>query len=93
VPEITRDAVLTRAPDVIAVRVGEVMVLHDPRGDRYVRLNRTGELVWDCLADGRSVTELADVLSTRYGVPTQVARQDVEHLVADLLARGMLATA
>jgi Coenzyme PQQ synthesis protein D (PqqD) len=84
---------LTRAPDVIAVHVGEVLVLHDPLGDAYVRLNKSGELLWECLAEPRSVRELAGVLAERYGLPPERTLGDAERLVRDLLARGMVAIA
>ena len=83
-------AALVRAPDVLAVHVGETMVLHDPRSDRYVSLNGSGELLWELLSSARSVQELTDALGQRYGIPATQARQDVERLVGDLLERGML---
>lgn len=89
-PGASLDGVVVRPPDVIAVRVGDVMVLHDPRSDRYVRLNRTGELLWDYLSRGRSVRDMAAMLAARYGVPIARAQQDVQRLVGDLLARGLL---
>lgn len=83
--------VLTRAPEVIAVHVGEVLVLHDPLGDAYVRLNESGELLWECLAEPCSVRALAGVLADRYGLPAKEALDDAARLSRDLLARGMLA--
>ena len=85
--------VLTRAPEVIAVHVGEVLVLHDPLGDTYARLNESGELLWDCLAEPRSVQELAGVLAERYGLPAERMLGDAERIARDLLARGMVAIA
>jgi Coenzyme PQQ synthesis protein D (PqqD) len=81
---------LTRAPEVIAVHVGEVLVLHDPLGDAYVRLNKSGELLWECLAEPRSVRELAGLLAERYGLPAQRALGDAGRLAGDLLARGIV---
>ena len=85
--------VLTRAPDVIAVHVGEVLVLHDPLGDAYVRLNDSGELLWECLAEPRSVRDLAGALGERYRLPAERTLDDAERLARDLLARGMVAIA
>ncbi len=85
--------VLTRAPDVIAVHVGEVLVLHDPLGDAYVRLNKSGELLWECLAEPRSVRDLAGALAERYRLPAERAMGEAERLAGDLLARGMVAIA
>ncbi len=81
---------LVRAPDVIGVHVGSELVLHEPRGDRYVHLNESGELLWDHLAEPRSVQELALKLSGRYGLPMAQAMCDVERLAGALLARAML---
>jgi len=83
--------VLSRAPEVIAVHVGEVLVLHDPLGDAYVRLNESGELLWECLAEPCSVRELAGVLGDRYGLSAERTLDDAARLARDLLARGMLA--
>ena len=85
--------VLMRAPDVISVHVGEVLVLHDPLGDAYVRLNESGELLWESLAEPRSVCELAGVLAEHYRVPAERTLGDAERLARGLIARGMLAIA
>lgn len=84
---------LTRAPEVVAVHVGEVLVLHDPLGDAYVRLNESGELLWESLAEPRSVRELAGVLAEHYEVPAERTLGDAERLARGLLVRGMVAIA
>ena len=81
---------LARTDGVIDAHVGEVLVLHDPSGDRYVRLNQSAEVVWTRLAQPCTIGELARALSLRYGVELRRALADVEQLVAALLERGML---
>ena len=81
---------LARTDGVIDAHVGEVLVLHDPSGDRYVRLNHSAEVLWARLAQPCSIGELARALSRRYGVELRRALADVERLIAALLERGMI---
>ncbi len=92
-PAIEGGTVLVRAPEVIAVHVGEVMVLHDPCSDSYVRLNASGKLLWERLSEPCSLRELGAALAERYGLEAVRAMDDAGRLTAELLARGMVSVA
>jgi hypothetical protein len=83
------------SPDVILTRLadGTGVLLH--LGTKfYFALNATGVVVWEALAAGQPVDadRLADLLVERFsGVDRAGARADVEALLRDLAAEGLLA--
>jgi hypothetical protein len=87
---LAEDAVLNRAPDVIAVHVGETLVLHETTADAYMRLNDSAAVVWTKLSTPSSPRELAVELARRYDLPPDRALRDVERLISALLERRAL---
>ena len=83
-------AVFSRAPEVVDARVGDVVVVLDPDTDRYARLNATAALIWEQLERPRELSALAEALASRYGLPGDVARRQVEELITSLLDRGVV---
>jgi hypothetical protein len=83
------------SPDVILTRLadGTGVLLH--LGTKfYFALNASGVVVWEAISAGRpaDAEALADLLVERFaGVDRPRARADVEALLADLAAEGLLA--
>jgi hypothetical protein len=83
------------SPDVILTPLadGTGVLLH--LGTKfYFALNATGVVVWEALAAGEpaDADRLADLLAERFsGVDRATARADVEALLRDLAAEGLLA--
>jgi hypothetical protein len=46
--------------------------------------------VWNLLDEPRSVDELSTVLAAAYGTPQATIARDVEALLGDLVARGVV---
>ena len=65
-------------------------VLHDPRSDRYVRLNPTAAFLWAELEVPRSLSDLAACLVGRYGLDSGSAQRDVTVLAQELVRRGVI---
>jgi hypothetical protein len=80
---------ITRTPEVIAVPVGDELLLHDIATDRYVRLNASAAAVWDDLARPLTVAEIGEALADRYGLAPEAAAGDARLVVTDLVARGL----
>lgn len=64
--------------------------LLDTNGGVYYSLNPSGATVWQALAEPRGVDELTAVITGEYDVADEVARRDVEALLADLGQRGLV---
>ena len=68
---------------------GQVVAI-DVSSREYLALNRTGACVWPALAEGSTVPDLVRLLIERFEVDEPQATHDVELLIADLRARGLL---
>lgn len=83
------------SPDVLLTRLadGTGVLLH--LGTKfYFALNRSGVVVWEAIAGGKAADPdaLADLLVARFsGVARAEARADVESLLRELAAEGLLA--
>jgi hypothetical protein len=64
------------------------IVMLDPETDRYLRLNATGRLIWEALAEPATVADLARVLSERSAVSTDRAEADAVAFVEGLIEFG-----
>ena len=60
----------------------------DPEGDRYLRLNETGGMLWEALAEPRTVAELATHLAEQTGIERERAANDAAAFVQALLDLG-----
>ena len=81
-------------PDYITSEVvdGEALVL-DQREDLLYEFNRVATHVWCALAEGIGMQALMEGMLRKYEASEEAVRQDVEILVADLEAKGLLVTA
>jgi len=57
---------------------------------RYFTMNRTGELVWACLAEGSTAKEIADWLASAGGVGRDVVLADVTAFLETLSSERMI---
>jgi hypothetical protein len=68
---------------------GEAIIINLATG-MYYSLTGTGGEAWALLESGRTLSEIAEHLSRRYGVPLGQAREDVERLAGDLIAEKLV---
>jgi Coenzyme PQQ synthesis protein D (PqqD) len=68
---------------------GETVLL-DPVGDRYLRLNSSGAVLWDLLAEPRLPQDLARALAERHGLAAEVAARDAGAFLDALRARALV---
>jgi Coenzyme PQQ synthesis protein D (PqqD) len=64
------------------------VVMLDPRTDRYLRLNATGKVIWEGLAEPATVAELAQVLAEQTGVDIDRAEADAASFIEGLVELG-----
>jgi hypothetical protein len=69
---------------------GDDVVVLDLQGSVYLRLNGSGRVLWERLAEGATEDDLAAALVGTYGIDLERATADVDGFLADLRQRGLL---
>ena len=69
---------------------GDYIVVIDLAGPVELRLNRSGRVLWQALAESATERELVSVLVDTFGVDQHRAATDVAAFVADLRARKLV---
>lgn len=78
------------SPDVVARQVGdETVILHLGSGT-YFGLDSAGARMWQLMGEGKSLTEICDVMLDEYDVSREQLERDVTGFVEDLLAQGLI---
>ncbi|SFS13749.1 Coenzyme PQQ synthesis protein D (PqqD) [Granulicella pectinivorans] len=78
--------------DVRCVQDQDGALILDIRADRFFSLNPTATLIWNRLAAGASVTEIAHTLSRETGIDEETALTDTRECVAALTDHCLLMT-
>jgi hypothetical protein len=81
---------LIKNRDVIAQRVQLETVLFEMNSGHYYSLNELGAKTWELLDGNRTVREIAECLASEYDAPADLIEPDIESLLKDLLACGLL---
>ena len=79
--------------DVMARQVGDETVLLDLASGNYYGLDPVGARMWQLLSDGKTLVQACDVLLAEYDVTRDALERDIERLVAELGAKGLLTLA
>ena len=70
--------------------VGEDVVILDLQESVYLKLNGSGRVLWEALADSRTESELVAALVGTFGIDEDRATSDVTSFVAQLRGRGLI---
>lgn len=65
-------------------------MLVDLKSDVYYYLNGVGTVAWEHLDGSKTGEEIVQVLFEEFDAPLETIRQDVEQLLTDLLAMGLV---
>ena len=76
--------------DVVAREVGEETMLLNLASGTYFGLDPVGGRFWQLLEEGQSATEARDALLQQYDVAPEELDRDLEKLLADLAAHGLV---
>jgi Coenzyme PQQ synthesis protein D (PqqD) len=79
-----------RQGDLTWQRAGDDVVVLDLVGSVYLKLNGSGRLLWETLAEPTTERALVAALMEHYGIDESRAAADVTAFLDDLRARGML---
>ena len=78
-------------PDhVVAKLIGDELVLLDLAGGTYFGLNAVGADMWRMLADGKSLPDVVDAISSEYDVDRSVLETDLRELLSALCDKGLV---
>ena len=70
----------------IVVALGEASKIFNG----MIKLNDTGRLIWDMLAEGKTKDEIADRFAAEYDVAREVAENDIGAFIETLQGAGIL---
>ena len=70
--------------------IGDEVVILDLEGSVYLKLNGTGRVLWERLAESCTDSELVEALVDRFGIDEDRAAADVAGFLAELRRRNLL---
>ena len=77
------------SPNIIwSILDGEALIL-DTLSGNYFSLNPVATEIWRCLQHGDSVTDLVEMIASKYRIEKERIRQDVNELLGELRAEGL----
>jgi hypothetical protein len=79
---------VARKEGLIVESLSGQTVMLDPEGDRYLRLNETGGMLWEALAEPRTIAELGHRLAGEAGIDPERAAADAKAFARGLLEAG-----
>ena len=88
--EINTESRLSIPPQVMSRLVGDETVLLDMSTGIYFGLDGVGQRIWESVADGKTVGQIAATIANEYDVDPARAETDVIEFVGELLERGLL---
>ena len=78
------------SPDTVSRRLGDTAVLIRLTTNRIYELNATGARLWDLLQTQQTLDEVVESLSAEFEGPREAIRADVEDLLRQLTAEGLV---
>lgn len=86
-------AVLQANPEFTVASMTDGAIVLDTRTGDCFELNQTGASIWTRMKSGRTGREVLAALTAECAAPAAQIEADLRALLADFLARGMLAPA
>ncbi|MBE9041280.1 lasso peptide biosynthesis PqqD family chaperone [Oscillatoriales cyanobacterium LEGE 11467] len=87
---ITQQSVVTIAPDRLASELEGEMVVLDLKSGAYYGLNEVGTDIWKAIEEPKSVSEVIEIVVTKYDVEKEQCKQDTIALLQELEATGLI---
>jgi hypothetical protein len=81
------------APDHLSTRLDDDVVILGLRDSIYYGLSGAGARVWDLLRSERTRDDIVAAIVAEYDVTAEAAAADIDALLAELHARGLIAIA
>lgn len=87
---LTDDSVVVASDRVMGAGLDGEYVMLDPDSGCYYGLNEVGTCVWEFVRQPRRFADAVAHVCERFDVPRDECREDLERLLADLTARGLV---
>jgi hypothetical protein len=81
---------ITTAPDVMLRIIGDEAVILNLKSELYLGLNPVGTRIWTVLHDAPSIQSAYESLLAEFDVEPERLRQDMDELLDQLLAQGLI---
>lgn len=78
------------AEGVVWTRVEAEIIAIDPQSERFFGVQGAGLTVWEALVAGTTRAEAVAAVTTRYAVSEERAAADIDRLLGELAARGLI---
>jgi hypothetical protein len=78
------------SPEVISQEVSGETVLLDLNSENYFGLDEVGTRIWQLVQQSATLQEVYDTLLAEYEVEPAVLLQDLDRLLADIQAAGLV---
>ena len=88
---MTPETQLSIPPQVMSRLVDDETVLLDLESGMYFGLDGVGKRIWESVADGKSLGDIAVIITDEYEVDEEQALKDVIEFASNLVERGLLA--
>lgn len=76
--------------DVVALELGDGMILHDQISGNYFSLDRVGVFVWKKISgSGSDLNEVVNLICSDFDAPREVIEEDVFELIVHLVEKNL----
>lgn len=86
------DTRVTVPPQVMAREVGGETVLLDLASGMYFGIDEVGTRIWELLAEGKSLGEVASTIAEEYDAAIEQINADTLEFVGQLIDKGLVVT-
>ena len=88
--ELNADSILSIPAPVMSRLVGDETVLLDLESGMYFGLDGVGQRIWEAIAEGKNLGEIATTIAGEFDVDEAKALSDLIEFAEDLNGRGLL---
>ena len=88
--QLSLQSKVAATPNVLAQDLAGESVLLNLQSEEYFGLDDVGTQIWQTLTEKDSIGTAIAALQAEYDVEPEQLRQDVENLIAELLANGLV---
>ena len=84
------DAQVSAASDQLSSKLGNDVVILNLKSGVYYGLDPVGARVWELIQETKSVGAIRDVILNEFDVGQEQCEQDLNDLLADMQAQGLI---